>query len=35
MVGAWAYDRFVEHVEAVGLARRTGTFLPHPALRTR
>jgi hypothetical protein len=33
MVGQWAYDRLVEHVEQVTRARGTESFLPHPALR--
>jgi hypothetical protein len=33
LVGTWAYERFVEHVEGVTRARGTGSFLPHPALR--
>ncbi|MGH9260187.1 MAG: hypothetical protein ACRD08_09890, partial [Acidimicrobiales bacterium] len=33
LVGTWAYERFVEHVERVTRARGTESFLPHPALR--
>ena len=33
MVGAWAYERFVEHVESAPLVRDGETFLPHPAVR--
>jgi hypothetical protein len=36
LVGQWAYDRLVEHIESRGRAngaRATESFLPHPALR--
>ena len=35
LVGKWAYEQFVAHVEATVTARPTETFLPHPALRHR
>ena len=35
LVGTWAYERFVEHVETVTRARGTVSFLPHPAVRRR
>ena len=35
LVGEWAYDQLVAHVEGEGGARATERFLPHPALRRR
>jgi hypothetical protein len=33
LVGTWAYERFVEHVESAARTRATESFLPHPAVR--
>jgi hypothetical protein len=35
LVGEWAYDQLVAHVEGEGGARASERFLPHPALRRR
>ena len=33
MVGDWAYQQLVDHVQRITEARDDCTFLPHPALR--